>query len=217
MSTPGAPAPSVTTPSAQDTGWWRRNRWGLVALPVALALACVASADRVRTLWWEADLRRPTAAAPGETVTYHQDVRDGVDSTYPVDVEVRLDGVEDTTVLPDRMELPPGTRAVRVDLTLAADPDTVLLLCRIAVRSADGTRYDHVPSAWGASQPTMPCVPDDAPGPWPPGGTVTADPGDPRPPTWSVSPVVVVPQDVEIADVVLWWQLPQYLRLDVGR
>jgi hypothetical protein len=30
-----------------------------------------------------------------------------------------------------------------------------------------------------------------------------------------VSPVIVLPEDVEITDVVLWWQKPQYLLLEV--
>lgn|GEM_PF-583196 len=225
MSTPplaptASAAPAAPTPSA--AGWWRRNRLALVVLPVALALALVASADRVRTLWWEQDLRRPTVASAGETVTYHQQVRDGVSGTSPVDVQVRLDGVGDTTRLPDGMALPAGTRAVQVDLTLSADPDVVLVGCRLAVRDAAGTRYDDVAHAWGASQPTVPCVPQDATGPWPSLGdlddVITAPDADapPRPGTWSVSRVVVVPDGVDVADVVLWWQLPQYVLLEAA-
>ncbi|MCC2315235.1 hypothetical protein [Cellulomonas xiejunii] len=218
--TPGTSSSTTTPTDTADTGWWRRNRWGLVALPVALALALGASGDRVRTLWWDHDLRRPVGAAPGKTVAYHDDLLDGVGGTYRVDVQVRLDGVEDATELPRHMQLPSGARAVRVDLTLSADPGTVLVGCRLAVRDAEGTRYDHVPSAWGAAQPTVPCTPEGATGPWPSvgdGSLPSPDAGQPpRPATWSVSPVVVVPRDVEIADVVLWWQLPRYVRLDVA-
>ena len=68
-------------------------------------------------------------------------------------------------------------------------------------------------------QPVVPCVPEDAPGPGPSLGDVDdvlKDPDDlPRPATWSVSPVVVVPEDVEVADVVLWWEKPRYLLLEV--
>ncbi|UZN04499.1 hypothetical protein [Cellulomonas sp. S1-8] len=222
LSDPPAPPPSRSPEAPTGGGWWRRNRWALVTLPVALALALIASGDRVRTMWWEQDLRRPAAAAAGETVAYHQEVRDGLGGTYPIDVQVHLDGVEDAGDLPDRMVLPAGTRAVRVDLTLGADPDSVLVTCRLAVRDADGTRYDYVSSAWGATQSGTPCVPADATGPWPSLGeeldekTTTPDEtSGPRPPTWSVSPVVVVPEDVDVTDVVLWWQLPQYVRLDV--
>lgn len=205
---------TTTVPSAPPaTGWWRRNRWALAVLPVALALALVAAGDRVRTLWWEQDLRRPTTAVAGATVGFQQRVYDGEGGTLPIDVQVRLDGVETATTLPADMELPAGTRAVQVDLTLSADPDVVLTGCSLAVRDAAGTRYGYVASGWDAAQSPMPCVPEDAPGPW-----AFADPDAPaRPATWSVSPVVVVPDDVEITDVALWWQMPQYVLLEVAR
>ncbi|GIG40057.1 hypothetical protein [Cellulomonas phragmiteti] len=227
MSTPPAPpAPTPappTPPGPPPVGWWHRNRWALVALPLALALVVVASGDRVRSLWWEQGLHRPTSAAPGATVTFHQDLRDGLGGTFPLDVEVRLDGVGDAADLPDGLELPPGSRAVQVDLTLGADPDVVLVGCRLAVRDTAGTRYDYVANAWGAWQATVPCVPEDATGPWPSLGDVddalsAPDGGStPRPATWSVSRVVVVPDGVDVTDVVLWWQMPHHVRLEVER
>lgn len=214
----------MNAPARPGDGWWRRNRWALAALPLTLALTVVSAGDRVRTMWWEQDLRRPTSAAPGTTATFRQDVRDGLGGTYPIDVQVALDEVGDARSLPDGLELPPGTRAVQVDLTLAAEPDVTLVGCHLAVRDAEGTRYDYVSNAWGAWQPTSPCVPQDATGPWPSLGddldaAVTShDPeAAPRPASWSVSPVLVVPADVEVTDVVLWWQMPQHVRLEVAR
>ncbi|WP_315096315.1 hypothetical protein [uncultured Cellulomonas sp.] len=202
--------PEPTAPVQPAPGWWRRNRWALAALPVALALALVAAGDRVRTLWWEKDLRVPTTAEAGATVGFEQRVYDGAGGTMPIDVQVRLDGVRTATTLPEDMELPTGTRAVQVDLTLSADPDVVLAGCFLAVRDAAGTRYGYVASGWGALQSAMPCVPEGSPGPW-----AFADPDAPaRPGTWSVSPVVVVPEGVEVADVALWWQMPRYVLLE---
>ncbi|MBO0901060.1 hypothetical protein J1G43_13915 [Cellulomonas sp. zg-ZUI22] len=212
-------APATTAPAAPGTpaptGWWRRNRWALVALPVALALTAVAAGDRVRTLWWEQDLRRPTTAAPGATVGFHQDV----EGVGPIDVRLRLDDVRDAPRLPEGLELPAGARAVQVDLTLEADPDVPLVTCSLAVRDAAGTRYDYVAIGWGAYQPASPCVPADATGPWPSlgddlDGALGNPDAPPRPRTWSVSPVVVVPQDVQVADVVLWWQMPDHVVLE---
>ncbi|MBO3103566.1 hypothetical protein [Cellulomonas fengjieae] len=200
-------------------GWWRRNRWALVALPAALVLALAASGDRVRTMWWQQDLRRPATAEGGESIQFRQRVLDGVGGTMPVDVQVRLDGVDDAPVLPDDMTLPAGTRAVQVDLTLSADPDVVLTGCSLAVRDATGTRYVYEWNSGGALQAVVPCVPEDTPGPRPSLGdlddVLSEQSTPPRPETWSVSPVVVVPDDVEIADVVLWWQMPQYVLLEV--
>jgi hypothetical protein len=212
--------PTVTpVPDAPAAGWWHRNRWALVALPVALALTLVASGDRVRTLWWQEDLHSPTTVAAGGTAHFHQRVYDGLGGTMPIDVSVQLDGVGDATTLPRDMELPDDTRAVQVDLTLSADPDQVLSACQLAVRDAAGTRYEYVSNAWGAFQAVVPCVPEDSPGPEPSLGNLDdtlSDPEhDPRPATWSVSRVVVVPAGTEVTDVVLWWQKPQYLQLDV--
>lgn len=211
-------APTTTAPAASQApspGWWHRNRWALVALPVALALAVVAAGDRVRTLWWEQDLRRPTTAAAGGTAAFRQEVA----GAGTVDVRVRLDDVRDATRLPEGLELPAGARAVQVDLTLEADPDVALVTCSLAVRDAGGTRYDYVAIGWGAYQPASPCVPEDATGPWPSLGDdldgALRDPdAPPRPRTWSVSPLVVVPQDVQVADVVLWWQMPHHVLLE---
>ena len=215
---------TTTVPSPDATSarsWWRRNRWALVALPLALALMAAASADRVRSLWWEQGLHSPTTADRGEAVTFHQDVRDGLGGTRPVDVEVRLDAVVDATALPDGLVVPAGARAVEVEMTLSADPDVVLRGCSLAVRDADGTRYDYVADGWGATQPASPCVPADAPGPAPSLGdlddVLTPDSTPQRPATWTVSPVVVLPADVQVSDVVLWWQLPQHVVLSPAR
>ncbi|KSW23558.1 hypothetical protein [Cellulomonas sp. B6] len=211
--------PSPATTSARS--WWRRNRWALVALPLALALMAAASADRVRSLWWEQGLHSPTTAGQGQAVTFHQDVRDGLGGTRPVDVEVRLDAVVDAGALPDGLVVPAGARAVQVEMTLSADPDVVLRGCSLAVRDADGTRYDYVADAWGATQAVSPCVPADAPGPAPSLGdlddVLTPDSTPERPATWTVSPVVVLPADVQVSDVVLWWQLPQHVVLPTAR
>lgn len=215
---------TTTVPSpaaARPRSWWRRNRWALVALPLALALMAAASADRVRSLWWEQGLHDPTTAAPGAAVAFHQDVRDGLGGTRPLDVEVRLDAVVDATTPPRDLVVPAGARAVQVEMTLSADPDVVLRGCSLAVRDADGTRYDYVANGWGATQPASPCVPVDAPGPAPSLGdlddVLTPDSTPRRPATWTVSPVVVLPADVQVSDVVLWWQLPQHVVLPTAR
>ncbi len=211
---------TVAPQQSPAPGWWRRNRWALVALPVALLLVLLASGDRVRTLWWEQDLRVPSAADAGDDVEFHQRVYDGLGGTAPIDVQVRLDHVGEATTLPDDLVLPAGARAVQVDLTLSADPDAVLASCSLAVRDADGTRFDYVSNGWGGLQPVVPCVPEDTPGPSPSLGdlddTLSEADTPARPATWSVSRVVVVPDGVDVADVVLWWQMPQYVRLDVS-
>ncbi|GAA4627079.1 hypothetical protein [Cellulomonas oligotrophica] len=216
---PDVPADDVAAPA--PTGWWRRNRWALAALPFALVLALLASSDRVVSWWWTQGLHRPTTAAPGAELVF-RDVLTDADGDHDVAVTLHLDGVEETTVAWEDgtpLDLPPGTRALRVDLTLGAEPDAALRVCGLAVRGSDGTRYEYVPQTAGAFQPSSPCVPPDAPGPWPASGWSAPEP-DPtehdRPATWTVSPVVVLPDDVEPDAVLVWWQMPDYAVLPLG-
>ena len=138
----------------------------------------------------------------------------------PIDVQVRLDRVGDATTLPEDLELPAGTRAVQVDLTLSADPERRArpgACWRCATLRGRGTTTCR--TRWGAMQPVVPCVPEDTPGPWPSLGDArrrAQRPGRPAPSGHVVRVAgVVVPEDVEVADVVLWWQKPQYLLLEV--
>ncbi len=199
--------------------WWRRNRWALAALLPALALALVASSDRVSAYYWSADLHDPRRADQGEWLE-HRDRVPTVSGEQAIDLAVRLDGLTRTDSGWESwsdLALPPGARAVRVDLTLRADPDEPLVTCALAVRDADGTRYDYRWDAAGGSQPSSPCVPPDATGPWPAADYIEPDPDAPqRPAEWSVAPVVVVPDDVEITEVLLWWGPPTYLVLSAG-
>ena len=199
--------------------WWQRNRWALVALLPALALALVASSDRVSTYYWSADLHDARPGARGAWLE-HRDRVNEVSGERAITLGVRLDGVHRTdagweSIVP--LSLPPGTRAVRVDLTLRADPDEPMRTCQLAVRDADGTRYDYDWAAAGGSQPVSPCVPPEAPGPFPEMQGIAPDPEElERPPEWRVAPVLIVPQDVEITEVLLWWAPPTYLELSVG-
>lgn len=200
--------------------WWRRNRWALLGLPLALAAALLASSDRVSSYFWHAGLHAPDRAQAGVWLE-HRDLvfsdASGEAGEVPIEVAVRLDGTAPATdgwEATEPLTLPDGARAIRVDLTLRADPDEPLRGCFLALRDVDGTRYDYTWDAAGGYQPSSPCVPSLAPGPWAAFAPATED-VDPRPEEWSVSPVVVVPADAEIAEVLLWWQPPAYVSLAV--
>ena len=116
--------PTVTqVPDAPAAGWWRRNRWALAALPVVLVLTLVAAGDRVRTLWWDQDLRVPTTVEAGTTGDFHQQ---GYDGSRRSTCRCASTASATPTTLPEDLELPAGTRAVQVDLTLSADPEVGL-------------------------------------------------------------------------------------------
>ena len=72
------------------TSWLRRNRWGLLALPVAAALAVGANAQRLQDYWWNVDLRNAAATgSQGEWVTWSDDFTDALgDGTRTLRVKV---------------------------------------------------------------------------------------------------------------------------------
>jgi hypothetical protein len=201
--------------------WWGRNRWGLLGLPLALAAALVASSDRVQLYFWDEGLRDAQRASQGAWLDFRDSYSDS-DGEHPLAVRIRLDGVSEATspwgsTAP--LDLPPGTRAVAVSLTLEADPKLPLSVCKLAVRDAAGTRFDYLSSVAG-SQPFSPCVPPDAPGPQRALGELDEGrdtSGDPvRPGSWTVTPVILLPEGVDVTDVVLWWDLPDYAALSVA-
>ncbi len=199
--------------------WWRRNRWALLGLPPALAAALVASSDRVGTYYWDVGLHDATRAPAGVWLEHRALIfsdASGEAGELPIEVGLRLDGLTGTTQgwEADSLVLPAGARAIQVDLSLRAGPDVPLRTCSLALRDADGTRYDYTWDAAGAYQPSSPCVPPLTPGPWAAfGGDTAVD--DPRPAEWSVAPVVVVPEDADIVEVLVWWEMPAYVALSV--
>jgi hypothetical protein len=202
--------------------WLRRNRWGLLGLPFALVAALVGSSDRVQLYFWDEGLHQPQSARQSEWLTFRDTYTDG-EGEHPLQVKVRLEGVTEATALwqsSDDLELPPGARAVKVSLGFEADPKLPLNSCKLAVRDADGTRYEYL-SSFDSAQPLSPCVPPDTPGPNRSLGDIdkNRDTSDEpvRPATWTVDPVIVLPADVTIEDVVLWWDLPDYASLAVAK
>ncbi len=199
--------------------WWRRNRWGLVALPVAVAAALAASSYRVEDYWWLEKPRDLVEAGGGEWVTFSASQNDRA-GDVPFTVRVRLDGVRaaEAPLGEDHaLEPPDGVQAVAVDLSLSAEPDVPLAGCTLVVRDADGTEYAYQSSSPSISQATSPCVPPDARGPELDVFERTdPDTGPRRPDEWSVSPVVLLPDGVEVAEVVLSWGPPDGLVISAG-
>lgn len=198
--------------------WWRRNRWGVGALPIAVVAALAASSYRVHDYWWLDEPRDLVTVPEGAWVEFTAAQYDRT-GTVPFTVEIRLDGLRpaDAPFGDGELNVPAGARAVAVDLDLAASPDTPLVGCELTLRDAAGTEYAYQSTAPSITQAASPCVPPDARGPeldviegFEP------DDGPRRPPTWSVSPVVIVPEDVVITEVVLSWGPPRGVRIEVS-
>ena len=199
--------------------WWRANRWWLLVLPVALVLAGAAASYRVRTSWWDSGYHHETASVRGGA---WGSVREGftdplgrTERTY----RVRLDGLSTTSTVPaslDDLSLPAGVVGYRVHLAFTARVDQDMNYCAVMLVGDDGTVYGGGSVSNLISQSNL-CVPDDHPGPKTPltptdrRGVVA--PGEERPRSWTVDPIVLAPASARIRAVRLSFQKPEYLTL----
>lgn len=143
-----------TQEAPRRSGWWARNRWGVIALPLALALALGAASDRLGAYWWGTDLRvQDDRAAAGAMATltgappYVERGDDGlpVDGEEPATrtIEVGLDRIEQLSVLDDGYStepIPDGSDAYQVRLSLASDAP-IEPTCTLMLVGDDGARY----------------------------------------------------------------------------
>jgi hypothetical protein len=199
-----------------QVGWLARNRWGLGLLPLALVLAMGASSDRVKTYFWDSDLHEPLVTAQGEWRSYSEPYTLD-DGEHTMSLKARLDSVAPLTAQqaagPYSYELPDGTTAVQVELSIQADPGTPLTGCSMALRDGDGNQYTYQATDVAGGQPTSSCVPADTPGPNTALGQLSEPDPDqkPRPAQYTVKPIWVIPAGVKITEVDLWWTIPKYV------
>jgi hypothetical protein len=198
--------------------WWRENRLWLAALPVALA-AIVAASSYNLSFWFDSGLHREVASAsPGEVLRTTLDYDDALGPTSRT-FQVRLAAVRTTDAdypyqFEDPAPPPDGVDAVSVHLQWRAEPDQVLNGCKVALVDEQGRRYEVDGSAFPWA-----CVPEDRAGPDDPleGGKRGVVPeGAERPPSWTTSPVVLVPHGRRITRVLVWWERPDYVTLSVS-
>jgi len=198
--------------------WLRRNRLGLILLPVALTLALAASSSRLVHFWLPyvaSDVQKGTVGAP---VHLEQEWIDHA-GTHTRSVEVTIHGIDKTSVVRDfdgedvESHGPTGTAVWRVSLSLAADADQVLRGCQLEVEDTEGRRY-----LFGSASTTptdvkaSPCLNPQEEGPegdFFGTGPSTPDPEDrPRPAQWDTVADVILAGDAVPAKVRLWWEMP---------
>lgn len=123
----------------------RGQRVALLALPVLLALAVLASGQRVVELWWPYEMLDRVTLDDEGAAHFSTRVETQSAGMAPVELSVRhvetrpADAVEllgDETV-----PVPPGLDAWRVRIHVEADPTTILSLCQVLLRDSQGRRY----------------------------------------------------------------------------
>ena len=195
------------------TTWLTRNRWGLLALPITVALAVGANAQRLPDFWWNDDLRKPAATgAPGEWLTWTDSFDDSAGPGTRT-FRVKVTGTEPVTA-PAGVDLPPDLTAWRVTMDFHASPDQVLYGCSLALRDDHGNRYDYHAAVDHLVQDDWPCLPGHRVGPRPsltPGRPRAALSGEERPAHWTTQPMVLAPRSARITGVLLWWEQPDHV------
>ncbi|MCK0112596.1 hypothetical protein MWU75_10635 [Ornithinimicrobium sp. F0845] len=209
-------------------GWWRRNRWALLALPVVLVVVALSGAGRIATFWWPLEMTDGIETQVGEMTRFTDDYVDaGGEHERTLRIAVR-DVVPDADPVTSRGEpvlgeglLPEGTRLWQLQIDVEADPETVLSGCRIALVDADGrlAERDTTLLVWDAGWDA--CQPVDTANP---SAQLFVDEGEhersTRPPAYSRTVQLLAAGDFEPIAVRVWWEPPTYLtaRLpDAGR
>lgn len=182
--------------------WLRRNRWWLLALPMALALALASGAYRVMDFWYEDGWHRVDATVEqGEFVTTHATVYTFDKKPEPAALRVRLASVhrggDPQTSLGYGLDMPPDAVGVQLRLDFEAVQEKPAPYCTVFVVDADGNRYSVAPNDGG----TNPC-----PHPGFMSGDTTA------PETWSRTVVAVVPKHATVEYVWVGVTWPDYVR-----
>jgi hypothetical protein len=203
--------------------WLRSNRWWLVVLPLALALMLGASAYRVRTFWWESGLHREAAVSrPGDFVRVVDDFDDALGPTRRT-YEVRAERLEKLPEIPqdfgDPEPLPADTVAYRVPLDFRAAPDQDLNYCKVVLVDDAGRRFGGDTS--DVLDQVNLCLPEGHGGPETPllkgSKRGVVPPGEERPESWSVEPIVLVPEGARPTSVWVSFSPPEYVRLPLPR
>lgn len=203
-----------------DRGWLRENRLWLAALPLCVVAAAAGSSYNVKDLWYDQGLHHEVASGEqGRWLEVSQEFTDSVGDTRR-SYRIRLDGIEKTTTWPyyddGPREPPDGIDAVVAHLDWQADPDQQLFGCRMALEDDQGRRYEL-----DSGDFLDLCTPADHPGPLTPinpdDDRDEVEAGTERPPTWSTSPVFLVPDGRRITRLLVFWAPPpDYVSISVA-
>ncbi|NUT35042.1 MAG: hypothetical protein HOV79_18450 [Hamadaea sp.] len=118
-------------PGVPRTGWWRRNRWGLVLLLPVVALSLVAPVMQTWDLLWRGQERLPVSHDAAGWASYGG-------------VKLRLVEISEEKTLPayggKTIDAPPGMRVVKVVLEFDG-PGNALDACHVELESTTGEKF----------------------------------------------------------------------------
>ncbi|MEN3309505.1 MAG: hypothetical protein V7603_5707 [Micromonosporaceae bacterium] len=192
---PAVPGPPPTAPASRRprAGWWARNWWGLLLLPVVLAAALFPSVRDGYDQFWKNRPRVPVTASPGGWVAFAGARMRVLQLTHPDELRTSSGRV---VTLPDQV------RSWRATIEFATAHPDAIGGCTIALEATGGALYAANPAELDDLYLTIAgCAPQDS----------TATPA----PTFQVAVYFVLPKSALPAAVriTLRTELPNYARL----
>jgi hypothetical protein len=113
-------------------GWWRRNRWGLVALVPAAALALALPVQHAYAQYWKTEPRTPVVAGADGWVSF-------------AGARVHLDSFAEQTKFSDDfgspVAVPAGLSVWRAAITFRGTDPAGLAGCLLTMSDVDGATY----------------------------------------------------------------------------
>lgn len=174
----------------------RSQRTALVALPALLALAVVASSQRVVDLWWPYAMLEQVSLDRSGTAHFDTTVETQSAGRVPLRYTVRHVSTEPVTSVglsgDETVPVPPGLDAWRVRVHVEADPMAVLSVCQVFLRDAAGREFAAGTNALdGGVADLASCQPSDIDNPL--GFDPEADRKTSRPAAYDRDAVFLVP------------------------
>lgn len=190
--------------------WLRRNRWALVLLIPAIALAVIANSYRFVNFYlpWFSDRTidaEGTVSLPSGQFSVLYPGEEAYEAHLtPRSVEEVDSAPEVSTEFPAQITPAPGGALWRVTVDVEADPLMMMYGCELSVEDSGGNVYSPAAAKLRDGLPHLDtlggsCIPLHNPGP---GMTLMNEyepplPGEERPPTYEVDLLVAVPHGVE--------------------
>lgn len=196
----------------QVTGWWKRNRVGLIVLIPLILLAVAANSFRLVEIYlpWMIDraIRVNEVQIPAERIRI--DVPEEFDLSQTAIITplqatpvAELADQYGTVVTPA-----PGAKLWTVDIQVNADPSFMLLDCRVSVLDEEGTEYETGLAQLDGDTATNSftinlCVEYLQAGPTADleGNYIPADEGSERPEEYTIQRVFTIPDGHEPAEL----------------
>jgi hypothetical protein len=122
------------------TGWWRRNRWGLLLLVPALALGLYSPARNAYAQYWKKQPHSPVSSTPGGWVSF-ADARMRVER-LAVDPDLK-------DFFGEPFKVADGAQPWRAAIDFDTRNQRELAICQVYLEAADGDLYSENPSELG--------------------------------------------------------------------